>query len=245
MNRPFALLLTCVLASATLAACSTTPTPERELGASFYERKEIAIEPAEALVVRGPFEVSVSPGSDTAMVTLMGPPEMMADTRVTVEDGALSIGFAEGAEWSWNTGAGMHAFVQLPTLHSVALQGSGRVDVRGAKAETFEAGTGGSGSITLRRLEAENVELGVGGSGSITAQGTATNASYGVGGSGSVDAKRLRVTAAQIGIGGSGSIYADVSGTAEIGVGGSGRVDVVGGAECTFAPAQARQIECR
>ena len=241
MIRPFAILLTC----AALAACSTTSTPERALGASVYERKEIAIEPAEALLVRGTFEVSVFAQADTPSVTLMGPPEMMADARVIVEDGTLVIGFVEGAEWSWNTGAGMHAFVQLPSLNSVALQGAGRVDVRGAKAKNFEAGTGGSGTITLRRLEAENVELGVGGSGSITAQGTATNASYGVGGSGSVDAKGLRVTNAEIGIGGSGSIYADVSGSAQIGVGGSGRVDVVGGAECTFAPSQSRQIECR
>ncbi|MEM7703289.1 MAG: head GIN domain-containing protein [Pseudomonadota bacterium] len=228
-----------------LAACSTSPGVERAPGASFYERKEIAIETADALAVQGPFKVMAFGNSEAPKVTLRGPPEMVADTLVTVEDGTLSIRFIEGAEWQWNTGAGMHAFVSLPALNSVALQGSGSVDVYSAKAENFEAGTGGSGSITIHKLEAENVQLGVGGSGSVTAGGTATNAIYGVGGSGGVNAKGLRVATAEIGVGGSGSIYADVSDTAKIGVGGSGRVDVVGGAKCTFDPSQASKIECR
>lgn len=231
--------------SAGLAACSTTAAPERAPGASFYERKEIPIEGATALAVRGPFKVTVLGVSDTSQVTLMGPPEMMADTRVAVEEGTLSIGFIDDAPWQWNTGAGMHALVKLPQLTSVALKGSGTVDVRGAKADAFEAGTGGSGSISVSRLEADSVQLGVGGSGSVRVQGTAKSATIGVGGSGSVNAKGLRVATAEIGIGGSGSVFADVSDTAKIGVGGSGRVEVVGGAECDFDPAQARNIECR
>ncbi|MEO1731639.1 MAG: DUF2807 domain-containing protein [Pseudomonadota bacterium] len=238
-------VLTLCVASAMAAACSGTPPVERAPGETFYETKNLPIEAAEAVAVRGPFKVTVFGTADAPEVTLMGPPEMIADTLVEVQESTVSIRFVEGAEWSWNTGAGMHALVNLPSLNSVALQGSGSIKVYGAKAASFEAGTGGSGSITITGLEADNVELGVGGSGSVSAQGTATNASYGVGGSGIVDAKRLRVATAQIGIGGSGSIYADVSESAEIGVGGAGKVEVVGGAECTFEQPQAGQIECR
>lgn len=230
---------------AALVACATTPVPTRAPGESFFERKVVPIEAAESLAVEGPFKVLVFGDVDAPDLTLSGPPEMIADTRVVMEDGTLSIAFVEGAEWQWNTGAGMHAVVKLPNLNSVALQGSGSIELMGAKADTFSAGAGGSGSITITRLEASEVNLGVGGAGSVTAQGTATTATYGVGGSGSVHAKELRVKTAQIGVGGSGSIYADVSESAEIGVGGSGRVDVVGGAECEFDEAQAAQIECR
>lgn len=241
MKQTFTLLA----ATTALAACSTTSTPERAPGASFYDRQEIEIEAASALSVQGPFKVQVYAAADAPKLTLTGPPEMIADTRVLVEDGTLSIAFEDGAQWSWNTGAGMHAFVSLPALSSVALKGSGSVEVTSASADNFEAGTGGSGSITIRGLKAENVQLGVGGSGSVSVEGSASNASYGVGGSGSINAKGLRVARAEIGIGGSGSISADVSETAKIGIGGSGRVDVVGGAECTFDPSQASQIECR
>lgn len=234
-----------LLASAALTACSGTPPPERAAGASFYDRKEIPIEAVPAINVRGAFKVSVFGTADKAKVTLLGPPEMIADTRVTIEGETLSIAFAQGAEWNWNTGAGMHAFVQLPALNSVSLEGSGSIKVSGVKTDSFSAGTGGSGSISITELQANEVQLGIGGAGSISAQGTATNAMYGVGGAGSIDAKRLRVANAQIGIGGAGSVYADISEQADIGIGGAGRVDVVGGAECMFEPSQARQIECR
>lgn len=248
-----------------LAACSTGPGVERAPGASFYERKEVAIEAAHTLVVSGPFKVSVDASARAPELILTGPPEMIADTRAVVEDGTLSISFVEGAQWNWNTGAGMHAWIRLPALHTVATEGSGSIDVHSAKAETFsaatsgsggitikrieanafQAGTGGSGSITVTDLAASTVQLGTGGSGSITVHGSADSASIGTGGAGSVDAKRLRVATAKIGVGGSGSVYADVSEIAEIGVAGSGRVDVVGGAQCTFAPSQAAKIECR
>lgn len=261
MHRILALLL----ASAGLAACATSSGTSRAPGGSFYKQKVVPIEAAQSLVVEGPFMVSAYADAATPQVTLLGPPEMVEDTRIIVEDGALVIRFADGASWNWNTGAGMHVSVDLPALHSVAVEGPGKLDVRnvkadsfeagnsgsgtikliGVEADTFQAGTGGSGSIHITRLDAKTVALGTGGSGSIYAHGTANTASIGTGGSGSIDAKRLRVATADLGVGGSGSIYADVSESAQIGVAGSGRVDVVGGAECTFPASQARKIECR
>ena len=224
-----------------LAGCATTPAP----GQSRYEAKTIAIENAEEIGVSGAIKVSAIGRSKESEVMLMGPPEMIADAVVEVEEGALSIRYADGANWSWNPGSGMNAVVRLPKISSVSTAGSGSIDVMVPMAESFSAGTGGSGSISVTGLDADTVQLGTGGSGSITVEGTANSAQYGVGGSGSIEAKRLRVKTAQIGIGGSGSIYADVSENAEIGVGGSGRVEVVGGADCTFAESQSDRIECR
>ena len=261
MKQAFTLLA----ATTALAACSTTSMPERAPGASFYERQEVVIEAANSLVVAGPFEVSVNASASEPELILFGPPEMIADTRVVVKDGTLSIGFVDGARWGWNPGAGMHASVSLPALQSVATKGSGSVDVYGVKTETFGAATGGSGSITVKRLEANTfqaatggsgsitvdnlsakaVQLATGGSGSIHIHGKAESASIGTAGSGSIDAKRLRVETADIGVSGSGSVYADVTRTAQIAVLGSGRVDVVGGAQCTVPPSHKPKVECR
>ena len=234
------LVLVSVLALA-VSGCAHSLAP----GESPYDKRVLAIEPVERLAVNGPFKVLVFGASDKAEVTLFGPPEMLADAVAEIEDGTLAIRFDGDAGWSWNPGSGMHANVHLPKLNSVALNGSGSIDVLGAKADEFRAGTGGSGSITIRRLEADTVQLGVGGAGSVEVEGTANSGQYGVGGAGSIRAKMLRVKTAQIGIGGAGSIYADVSESAEIGIGGAGRVEVVGGAECTFAESQADQIDCR
>lgn len=257
--------LTLLAATTALAACSTTSTPERAPGASFYERQEVVIEAAHSLVVSGPFKVNVDASASAPELILFGPPEMIADTRAIVEDGTLTIGFVDGAEWNWNTGAGMHASVRLPALRSVATKGSGSIDAYGVKTETFGAATSGSGPITIRRLEvdtlqvatggsgsitvtdlsATTVQLATGGSGSINVHGKAEKASIGTGGSGSIDAKRLRVETADIGVSGSGSVYADVTRTAQIAVLGSGRVDVVGGAQCTVPPSHKPKVECR
>ncbi len=235
-------LVLAVMAGVVLGGCSTA---RLDPGESPYETRVIPIENAERIDVTGAIKVSARGGSDTPQVRLTGPPEMIADAVVEVEGDTLSIRYADGVNWSWNPGSGMNAHVQLPKISSVGNTGPGSIDVRFPMASDFSAGTGGSGKINVIGLDAETVQLGVGGSGSIEVKGMANRGQFGIGGSGSIEAKRLRLNTAQIGIGGSGSVYADVSGSAEIGIGGSGRVEVVGGAECTFAESQANQIDCR
>lgn len=231
------------LLASSLALLAVAPVTAQN--ASPYEYSEKAIEPVEAISVDGAFKVMVFGTSDSAEVTLFGPPELLADTEAVVEEGTLHIRFREGAVWSWNAGSGMHATVKLPKVSAIGVEGPAHVEVFGARTEQLRAGIGGAGRIELTGIEADMVEFGTGGSGSITASGMAQAAKYGTGGSGSIDAKRLRAKNAQIGVGGSGSVYADVSERAEIGVLGSGKVEVVGGATCQFDPDQAKKIECR
>lgn len=218
-------------------------TGSGETGGYLY--RDVPIEPVEKIIVNGPFKVFVMGDAGKTEVSLSGPANQMEDAVARVEEGALIIEFSNDAKWSWNPGAGTQASVMLPKLSSVAVNGAGRVEISGAKADKFQAGTSGSGKISIAGLEAGQVQFGTGGSGSIEARGTAESAQYGVGGSGSIEAKRLRVRTAQIGIAGSGSVYADVAESAKIGVAGSGRVEVVGGARCTFDEDQADHIECR
>ncbi|MEL7217137.1 MAG: DUF2807 domain-containing protein, partial [Pseudomonadota bacterium] len=227
---------------ATIAMIAAPALPQNQ---SPYETREQKVEAVQAISVEGAFKVSVFGGSDTAEVILFGPAELLADAKAEIEDETLVIKFREGAVWSWNPGSGMHAVVKLPQVHSIAQSGPGHITARGIKGETVTLGVGGAGRVEATGIEANTIEIGVGGSGTVAAEGSAGVASFGVGGSGQIEAKRLRVQTADIGVGGSGQIYADVSEKAKVGVNGSGRVEVVGGGQCEFDPAEASKIECR
>lgn len=210
-----------------------------------YEQRKTDVDPVSAVVVDGPFKVTIFGDADRAEVVLFGPPELLADAIAEVVDNELVIRFREDAAWSWNPGSGMYATVHLPDLDSVAVKGAGQVEVRGATADNVSLGVGGAGRINASGIEADTLEIGVGGSGTVVVEGQTIKARYGIGGSGSIEAKRVRAQTAEIGIGGPGRVFADVSDSARIGVSGAGRVEVVGGAKCEFAPTQEDQIECR
>ncbi len=216
-----------------------------EANPSPYQFRKITVGTFDRLKVSGPFKVGVGVIDEPGQVRLQGPPALLADTIVSVEDGTLSIRFREGATWSWNPGSGVNISIFTPRLTSVALEGAAIVEVSGMRGETFAATTKDAGIVKATGMEVGRVSLTTGGSGSISAEGSAREATYVVGGSGSIDAMRLRVTNATIAIGGSGSSYANVSGTANIASVGSGNVEVVGGATCNKQPAESRRIECR
>ncbi|MFL9842689.1 DUF2807 domain-containing protein [Sphingomonas sp. ST-64] len=254
------LLVILVAAAATvLSFSSVNPLPDRsdksagqvapstaaEANPSPYQTRSIAVPSFERLKVSGPFQVTVMVTDEPDEVLLQGPPALLADTILAVENGALSIRFREGATWSWNPGSGVNITVSTSRLSSVNLDGAAIVEVYGVRGETFVAATAGSGMVKATGLDVERIRLTTGGAGSISAEGVAREATYAVGGSGSIDAMRLRVKNAHIAIGGSGSSYANVSGTANISSVGSGRVEVVGGATCVTQPADSRLIECR
>ena len=210
-----------------------------------YQHRDIPLGRFDRLKVSGPFKIGVLVGDDPAIVRLVGPPALLADTIAAVEGGTLVIRFREGATWSWNPGSGVNAFVSAPNLTSVRLEGSGEVEIGGVRGDMFSAATDGSGSILVRQLDVGHVELATSGAGGITIEGKARDGTLMVGGPGSIDAKRLRVERATIAIGGSGSAYADVSQAADISVTGGGRAELVGGATCIEQPPHSPQVDCR
>jgi DNA-binding CsgD family transcriptional regulator len=226
------------------AGISTKPGAA-EQNPSPYQSRDFAVGRFDELKVSGPFKVGVLVSNEPAQVHLMGPPALLADTIATVEGGALTIRFREGATWSWNPGSGVNVFVSAPNLTTVKVEGASEVEIGGVHGDMFSAATDGSGTIVARGLDVGRVQLATGGSGGITVEGRAREGTYVVGGSGSIDAMRLRVENASIAIGGAGSAFAEASKGANISVNGSGHVEVVGGATCIKQPANSAQIDCR
>ena len=201
------------------------------------------------VAVSGAFKVFVSVGERASEVSLVGPRAMTADVIAVVEDGILTIRFREGAQRSWNPGAGVNVVIRTPNLSSVNVEGPTTMKISGLgpKGDSFAATTQAAGSIDIRRIDVGKVSLATNGSGGISVAGSAGEAIYSTRGSGSIDAKRLRVTRAKMTVAGAGSIYADVSGETEISLGqsGSGRGEVVGGGTCVSQPVNSDRVECR
>lgn len=207
----------------------------------------IPVDAFDQMKVSGAFKVYVLVSDSPTEVALVGPRSMTADVIATVEDGILTIRFREGAERSWNPGAGVNVSISTPNLSSVNVDGPTRMEINGPTGDSFAATTQAAGSIEISRLDVGKVALATKGAGSISVSGSAGDAIYSTGGAGSIDAKRLRVTNAKIAVGGAGSIYADVSGESEVTLGRSlsGRVEVVGGGTCISQPANSDRIDCR
>ena len=207
----------------------------------------IPVDEFDKLNVTGAFKVHVFVSDSPSQVALVGPRSMTADVIATVDDGILSIRFHEGAERSWNPGAGVNVSISTPSLSYVNIDGPTLMEINGPKGDSFTATTQAAGSIEITWLDVDKVVLETKGAGSILVGGSAREATYSAEGAGSIDAKRLRVTNAEIAVGGAGSIYADVSGESEISLRRrrGGRVEVVGGGTCVSQPVNSDRIDCR
>jgi DNA-binding CsgD family transcriptional regulator len=207
----------------------------------------IPVDSFDQVDVAGAFKVHVFVSDSPSEVALVGPRSMTSDVIATVDGGILTIRFREGAERSWNPGAGVNVAISTPKLSAVKIDGPTLMEINGPTGDSFSATTQAAGSIEISGLDVGNIELATKGAGSISVDGSARQATYATGGAGSIDAKRLRVTNAKIEVGGAGSIYADVSGESEITLGQSrgGRVEVVGGGNCISTPAKSGRIDCR
>lgn len=227
---------------------AATPALADEEPKSSFEQREIELEDFSSIRLEAPFRTSVFPtrsATEGSSAFLIGPPEMLANVVAEVVDGTLHLRWREGIDWSWNPGAGVNVVVRTPPLSKAAIGGAGSIDLWGVDPEGFEAEIGGAGQMKIEAIDTKRLGVAVGGAGSVTAFGTSDSVSYALGGAGSIEAKRLRARTADIALGGAGSIYADVSEQASIAVGGAGRVEVVGGASCTYPPESADNIDCR
>ncbi|WP_390584884.1 GIN domain-containing protein [Erythrobacter sp. MTPC3] len=225
---------------------SNSANPE-ESDPNHFPVLAIPVEEFDQLKVSGAFKVSVFVSDRASQVSLVGPRTMTADVIVSVDDGILTIRFREGAERSWNPGAGVNVSILTSGLSSVNIDGPTQIEINGPKGDSFAATTEAAGSIEVTRLDVGKVDLTTNGAGSILVGGSAREATYLTSGAGLIDAKRLRVTNAKMAVGGAGSIYADVSGDSEILLRQrrGGRVEVVGGGTCISQPANSDRIDCR
>ena len=203
------------------------------------------------LVSAGPYDVTVVSGGQPGQIDGVGGSNLLDQTEVVIDDGALQIRPKEhhGISWPWDWHSGWstdgHArfTVHAGPLKEATMAGSGNLAIDKVVGE-FEGTIAGSGNIDLAAVDATKIKLTIAGSGNTKAAGKAVSGEYSIAGSGDMVLTGLQAETIEATVAGSGSIAAHASKSAEINIMGSGDVDVAGGGKCTVQKAGAGTANC-
>lgn len=197
------------------------------------------------LDVSGPYEVRVVTTGQAGTVRASGGANVLDETEVLVEDGALVIRprKKDGINIRFGDVGKVRVTVVAPDLEGAAIAGSGDITVDKV-ARDFKGSVAGSGKLALPAVAGGKMDFGIAGSGDIVAAGQADSVEASIAGSGDVDAAALNARRADVSIAGSGNVTAHASETAEVSIMGSGDVTIRGGARCKVDKMGSGSVDC-
>lgn len=183
----------------------------------------------EAISLAGNFKVLVRQSGSEAV-------ELKADKNVLplIETRVVDNSKGRVLEVGVKRGYSLHSVstpvltIDVKTLRSLALAGSGDVKLESLKAEQFDASVAGSGDIVLTELQVPRVGIKVSGSGDVLASGRAEALSIAIAGSGDVKAAKLQADEVKVSVAGSGDAQVHALRLLQVSVAGSGDVRYVG-----------------
>jgi hypothetical protein len=192
-------------------------TEQRNVGAF----QAIHLKSGMRLVVRQAAKEAVEVSADDNIVGLI-------ETAVTDRAGipTLEIGSRRGASYTTRTRAVVT--IDVVTLKSLSISGSGDVVADNLKAGELKVKISGSGDVQLRQLAADALALSLDGSGDVGATGHAGKLAVSIQGSGGVAARDLQADDVSVSIAGSGDAHVHARKTLAVSIAGSGDVDYAG-----------------
>jgi len=143
--------------------------------------------------------------------------------------GTLEIGPKEGA--SFSNEKEIVVTVDLISLRSLTLGGSGDATGHGIKTELLDVVMGGAGDVRLPDLKAGSLKVSIAGSGTFEASGRGSRFEIEIAGSGDVNAERFDADDVTVGIAGSGNANVKANKTLKVSIAGSGDVTYSGDAK--------------
>lgn len=174
--------------------------------------------------------VEIQQGS-TEGVSIETDDNLLGLIETVVENGTLKIRAAHrNASFTSNK---MKFTVNLKTIDSLDIAGSGDIRADSLKAAELKANIAGSGDIQIRSLEVDGLKVSIAGSGDFVAGGHARNLRASVAGSGDIMAEKLDTKTAEVSIAGSGDATVWVRESLTVRVDGSGDVNYYGDARVT------------
>lgn len=225
-----------------LAGCNAGRAESRDVGPEVSRAYPVGA--FERISVAGPYDVAVTSGG-ASRVTASGGADLLDETEVVVEDGALVIRPKKhrGMRFNWR-GPDARFVVNVAALKGASISGSGDISVDKVNGD-FTGKVAGSGSIGIGAMSGGTTDIDIAGSGEFTASGAVDAIDVDIAGSGDVDVPGLRARTATISIAGSGNVRAFASDTAEVKIMGSGDVDLAGGAKCSVKKMGSGDVRCR
>ena len=181
----------------------------------------------------GSAHVVLRQGSPQSVVVEAGP-EALADFETVVKDQQLRLGYRSnsGNMLRYRDRGPVTVYVTAPTLTALRVGGSGKFEVDGPlKADALTLAISGSGQLQVPQLTATNLETALSGSGNVRVGGTCPRMEVRISGSGQVQARELRAETCAARISGSGNAHVYATKTANASLSGSGNVYVAGGGQ--------------
>jgi hypothetical protein len=156
--------------------------------------------------LRGSAELDVLVGTRQSLV-IEAPAATLARVTTSVVNGMLVIETETGGIWKPSLGK-VKLRVTLPTLHSLALNGTGRISVAGL--------AGGATAMVLS------------GTGALEASGTLDTLTLRVNGTGNADLTHLTAVDATVAVNGAGNVEVKVTGRLSARINGVGSISYIG-----------------
>lgn len=239
-----------VLGTAALIACSTAQAWSWSWGSGerVAGNGDVVTEPRDlgsfdGVGLSGGFDVIIRQGS-TARVEVKADRNLLPYLETRVSDGAkgrtLEIGPKRGYQLSGSVNPVIT--IEMPTLRSVAVAGSGTVKVQAIKTAGVDASVAGSGDIRFADLAAERAGFKVSGSGDIAASGRAGQVTVSIAGSGDVKVAELAADEVKVSIAGSGDAQVQATKRLNVSIAGSGDVRYVGSPEVSSSIAGSGRV---
>lgn len=167
-------------------------------------------------------------------VAVEASPEALADFETVVKDQQLRLGYRSnsGNMLRYRDRGPVTVYVTAPTLTALRVGGSGKFEVDGPlKADALTLAISGSGQLQVPQLTATSLETALSGSGNVRVGGTCPRMEVRISGSGQVQARELRAETCTARISGSGNAHVYATKTANASLSGSGNVYVAGGGQ--------------
>lgn len=176
--------------------------------------------------------VVVKQGSPQSVVVEAAAADL-AEFETTVTGAQLRLGFRQemGKVFHNRHWGPVTVYVTVPALTALRVGGSGKMQVEGGlKADNLSLAVSGSGRLQVPQLAASRLETTVSGSGDVVVAGTCPRHDVRVSGSGEVQAHDLKSETCDVRVSGSGNAHLFASQSVEARISGSGNVFVAGGA---------------
>jgi hypothetical protein len=213
-----ALILALALAASAWAARQITGS-----GVSRTETRSAAGFHGIALGVDAAVEIRQGAGEG---LTITGDDNVLPLVETVVDDGVLKIRWARG-DYS-TTYKALRIVVDVKTLDSVALGGSGSIHAAKLATPSLAAKLGGSGELAIDGLDAKSATITSAGSGRVTVAGRADALDLTLAGSGEVEAGKLRAQTVRATVRGSAQATVWAKEALQVTIAGSGEVRYYG-----------------
>lgn len=169
----------------------------------------------------------------------------LVETRVVNRSGVptLEIRTRDGSPYSSRNPITLT--VDVVTLSSLSLRGSGHVSGDGFKAPTLKIAMAGSGDIKMQKLSLDEASLKTSGSGNARLSGKVARLSLSISGSGDIDTRDLEADEVSVSIAGSGDASVNAGKALNVSIAGSGDVEYTGSATLKSSVAGSGSVKKR